>query len=321
MSGRQPRFVSEMATALMVEPQYGMSWSALSTVALAAERLGFGTFLRSDHYTAFDGIARPSTDAWATLAGLAPLTTTIRLGTLVSPVTFRYPGELAKVAATVDEMSDGRVDLGLGTGWYEPEHARHGLPFPDARARREMLAEGLAVIRTLWGPDGASLEGERWPVRDTQFHPKPRARLVLGGNGGPKSLALAAEWADEYNVYDLGTDGVADVWTRLRAACQAIGRDPATISLSVMAVTVLGSGSDLRERIGNLRRVLPDVGDDDEVVARGRSTWLVGDGDAIVDRVAALRRTGASKIVFQDMTADDLSMVEDLARQVLPRIA
>src|SRR4051812_37401 len=184
-----------MRFALMSEPQQGLAYEEILTLARAAEEAGFEAYFRSDHYSSFPGAAGlPTTDAWTTLAGIARETTRINLGTLVSPVTFRAPGNLAKVATTVDEMSGGRVELGLGAGWNEVEHAQHGLPFPDQRTRFEMLEEQVAIVHGLWAePDGWSFDGAHWQVRDAQFAPRPVTRrgrrhpnIIVGGHGGSR---------------------------------------------------------------------------------------------------------------------------------------
>src|SRR3954452_2659962 len=163
-----------MRFALMSEPQQGLAYEEILALARAAEDSGFETYFRSDHYASFPGDSGlPTTDAWATLAGLARETTRIGLGTLVSPVTFREPGNLVKVVTTIDEMSDGRVELGLGAGWNEIEHARYGFPFPDQRERFDMLEEQLAIVHGLWAePDGWSFEGKHWQIHDAQLKPR-----------------------------------------------------------------------------------------------------------------------------------------------------
>src|SRR4051812_6798538 len=198
-----------MRFAFMSEPQQGLAYEEILALARTAEQAGFEAYFRSDHYASFPGAAGlPTTDAWTTLAGLARETTTISLGTLVSPVTFRLPGNLAKVVTTVDEMSGGRIELGLGAGWNDAEHAEHGLPFPDQRERFDMLEEQLAIVHGLWTePDGWSFDGAHWQVHDAQFAPKPVARagrrhpnIICGGHGGPRLARLVARYADEINI-------------------------------------------------------------------------------------------------------------------------
>src|SRR6476660_2011833 len=205
-----------MRFALMIEPQQGLTYDDQLAIVRRAESLGFESFFRSDHYQSFPGPeGEPTTDAWAVLAGLARETTTITLGTLVSPITFRHFGNLVKVVTTVDEMSGGRVEFGLGAGWNEPEHRQLGLPFPEIKDRADMLEEQFAVFHGLWGePDGCSFDGKHVRIEDASFHPKPlarpgrpvgpngaaRPRLLAGGEGAPRSLRIAARYADEFNL-------------------------------------------------------------------------------------------------------------------------
>jgi alkanesulfonate monooxygenase SsuD/methylene tetrahydromethanopterin reductase-like flavin-dependent oxidoreductase (luciferase family) len=196
-----------MRYALMIEPQQGMSYEDIRAVALAAERAGIETLFRSDHYSSFPSAGLATTDAWATTAGLARDTSTLKLGVLVSPVVFRLPGPLAKIAATVHEMSGGRVELGIGAGWHEGEARQFGIPFPPVKQRLDMLEEYAAVVRGLWTrPPGWEFRGTHYEVEDALFEPRPDAagrppiHLIMGGDGKPRSCRLAAEHADEYNV-------------------------------------------------------------------------------------------------------------------------
>src|SRR5512135_793653 len=192
----------------MIEPQQGLTYAEQLAVARRAEAAGFEALFRSDHYESFPGDSdQPTTDAWAVLAGLARETTRIHLGALVSPVTFREPGNLAKVVATVDEMSGGRIELGVGAGWHVDEHRRHGFAFPDIAERAERLEETLEILHGLWeGPDGWSFLGRHYVVEDAHFRPRPgtypgrdggRPRILVGGEGSPRSFRIAARYADE----------------------------------------------------------------------------------------------------------------------------
>src|SRR5918999_1552775 len=191
----------------MTEPQQGLTYEEVLAVARTAEEAGFEGYLRSDHYASFPGESgQHTTDAWTTLAGLARETTRIHIGTLVSPVTFRIPGAFAKQVTTVDEMSGGRVEVGMGAGWNELEHEQLGIPFPAVRERYDMLEEALTILHGLWSePDGWSFEGRHWQVRDALFRPKPawggrrHPHIMVGGGGKPRGLSLAARFADEYN--------------------------------------------------------------------------------------------------------------------------
>jgi F420-dependent oxidoreductase-like protein len=205
-----------MRYALMIEPQQGCSYADQLAVARRAEAAGFEAFFRSDHYDSFPGESgRPTTDAWTVVAGLARETERIRLGVLVSPVTFRHPGTLAKIVATVDEMSGGRVELGLGAGWNDEEHAHHGLPFPPIEIRAEMLEEQLAILRGLWQePDGWSFSGRHYSLPGSLFRPRPVQQpappIIVGGEGSPRSMRIAVRLADEFNVTSATPERVAD---------------------------------------------------------------------------------------------------------------
>ncbi|HEY8921198.1 MAG TPA: LLM class flavin-dependent oxidoreductase, partial [Candidatus Limnocylindria bacterium] len=196
-----------MRFALMSEPQQGLTYDEILAMAHTAEAAGLEAFFRSDHYGSFGGSADgPTTDAWATLAGLARDTSTIRIGSLVSPITFRLPGSFAKVVATVDEMSGGRVEVGMGAGWNEEEHRELGIPFPALRERYDRLEESLAIVHGLWTePDSWSFKGQHWQVRNAHLRPRPtfsgkrHPHLVLGGDGGPRLARLVATYADEFN--------------------------------------------------------------------------------------------------------------------------
>jgi F420-dependent oxidoreductase-like protein len=311
-----------MRAALMIEPQQGYSYQDVLDTALEAERAGFETFFRSDHYTSFPGESGlRTTDAWTTLAGLARETERIRLGTMVSPVTFRLPGVFAKIAATVDEMSGGRVEMGLGAGWNEVEHAELGIPFPDTAGRMDRLEESLAIVRGLWDePDGWDYAGEHYQVRDALFRPKgTRPPLVLGGTGKPRSLRLAATYADEYNISSSTPDEVREIDTRLDAACAKVGRDPATLARSVMAGALVGSDGE-----GFARRVDAQMAIFGERAADGRAwldarrdRWILGTPDAALERIAEYRDTGIGRLLFQVFLPRDLehiALLGELAR-------
>jgi F420-dependent oxidoreductase-like protein len=228
-----------MRFAFMVDPQEGLPYDHMLELAQAAESAGFESFLRSDHWLSLRGDwPAHATDAWTTLAGLARETTRIRLGTLVSPVTFRQPIALAKAVATVDEMSHGRVELGIGAGWYEPEHARFGIPYPPMPVRFEMLEEQLQILIGLWTEQSFDFAGRYFTLQDAICEPKPVQRphppIVVGGYGKPKLIRLAATYADELNLDNPTPDGCREVFGRLDEACRALGRDPATVRRSAM---------------------------------------------------------------------------------------
>ncbi|MGI8703136.1 MAG: TIGR03560 family F420-dependent LLM class oxidoreductase, partial [Candidatus Limnocylindrales bacterium] len=244
-----------MRFALMTEPQQGLTYAELLAIVRTAEDVGFESFFRSDHITSFPGESGlPASDAWATLAGLARETSGISLGTLVSPVTFRFPGNLAKVVTTVDEMSGGRVELGLGAGWNEEEHRQHGIPFPDLHERYDMLEEQLSIVHGLWTEsDGWAFEGRHWQVSDSMFRPRPVERsgrrhpnLIVGGEGRRRGLSLAVRFADEYNISSASPEKAAMVVASLGEACEKAGRNPDHLVVSAMTgVLIAESEADL----------------------------------------------------------------------------
>ncbi|HUR16624.1 MAG TPA: TIGR03560 family F420-dependent LLM class oxidoreductase [Candidatus Limnocylindrales bacterium] len=312
-----------MRYALMTEPQQGLSYDDIAAVATTAERVGFEAFFRSDHYGSFPGDrGMPTTDAWATLGGLARETSTINLGVLVSPVTFRSPGNMAKVVATVAEMAGGRVELGLGAGWNEPEHREHGLPFPEIKQRFDMLEEQLAIVHGLWTePDGWSYAGAHWTVDEALFHPKPPAsgdrrhpNLILGGAGGPRLTRLAATYADELNISSADPAMVGAAYGRLADACRAIGREPGDVTRSAMTGCLIANTEErLRARVRELLVVIGGRDDPNEWLAERQHRWVIGTPDQARRRVDEFAAAGVERLMLQDFLPRDLSMVEEAA--------
>jgi F420-dependent oxidoreductase-like protein len=319
--------------ALMIEPQQGLTYAEQLAIAHRAEAAGFESLFRSDHYQSFPGPAgEPTTDAWAVLAGLSRETTTIGLGTLVSPVTFRSAGNLAKVVTTVDEMSGGRIEFGLGAGWNDEEHNQLGLPFPEIGERADMLEEHFVVLRGLWGePDGWSFQGKHVTIEDASFHPKPiarpgrpigpngaaRPRLLAGGEGSPRSMRIAARYADEFNLSSSSPDRARQKYADLDAACAAIGRDPKSLTRSTMAGVLIGRDeAEVERRKSDLLAAFgDDAGGEDWFDAR-EPRWILGTPDearAMVDRFA---EAGAERLMLQDFIPRDLDMI-DLMAEVL----
>jgi F420-dependent oxidoreductase-like protein len=225
---------------LMIEGQQGVTWNHWLALAESAERLGFEALFRSDHYFSSKGVGgRGSTDAWALLAALAAKTERIRLGTLVSPVTFRLPAVLAKSAATVDEVSGGRVEIGMGAGWWTEEHTQFGIPFPPTRERFEMLEEQLEIVHRLLAEDRFSFDGKHYSLADAECYPKPvqrpRPPIVIGGKKvGPWMQRLIGAWADEFNTVGGSPDEVRERFGRARDGVAAAGREPDTLVTSMM---------------------------------------------------------------------------------------
>ncbi len=309
-----------MRFALMSEPQQGMSFDEILALVRAAEDAGFESYFRSDHYASFPGEAGlPTTDAWATLAGLARETTGITLGTLVSPVTFRPPGNLAKVVTTVDEMSGGRVEVGLGAGWNELEHRQHGLAFPDTPERFDMLEQQLAILNGLWTePDGWSYGGRHWQVVDARFAPRPAPRagrrhpnLIVGGAGGPRMSALVARYGDEINITSVHPSRIGEAYERVAGACRKIGRDPDEVTRSAMSGVLVGRDeAEIRARTKALMASWGSDREDAETwLAERRPRWIIGTPDEARDRVAQFAASGTQRLMLQTFLPRDLDMV------------
>jgi F420-dependent oxidoreductase-like protein len=237
----------------MIEGQEDVTWEQWVALAEACERSGIEALFRSDHYLSVEGEHdRGSLDAWATINALAAITSRIRLGTLVSPATFRHPSVLAKMVVTADHVSGGRVELGLGAGWLEAEHRAYGFPFADTRTRMDVLAEQLEIVHSQWKPGAFSFEGEHYRIENLDALPKPlqqpHPNLIVGGSGGPRSLALAARFADEYNTPFAAVERCREIRAKLDEACEKEGREPLPLSL----MTRLKPLGETRELLGEL---------------------------------------------------------------------
>ena len=312
----------------MVEGQEGVSWEEWTALGDACERAGFDGLFRSDHYLSVVGRGeRPSLDAWTTLAGLAERTTRIRLGTLVSPVTFRHPSVVAKSVATVDHISGGRVELGLGAGWNEGEHEAYGFPFPALRERMEMLEEQLEIVRRLWTEETVTFSGPHYQLEACPAMPKPVQRphppIIVGGQAGPRSIALAVRFADEYNTLLASVDDCRERKATLVDACESGGRDPGTLSLSLMATCVVGS--DRAEVVERVRRVLEAWGaggqDPEQVLAERSERWVAGTPDEVVARLRALGKVGVDRVYLQHLAHADVEMLQLVGAEVMPALS
>ena len=317
-----------MRFALMIEPQQGLSYLEQLEIARLAEGLGFEALFRADHYRSFPGPAdKPTTDAWSVLAGIARETKRIRLGTLVSPVTFRHPGSFAKVVATVDEMSGGRVEVGVGAGWNQAELAVLGLPFPEIADRADLMEDELAILHGLWEePDGWSFQGKQVSIVDASFNPKPVQRphppIIVGGEGRPRSLRLAARYADEYNMSVAGPDLCAEKFAQLDDECRKIGRDPATMRKSTMVGFLVGADqAEFERRVRDLLAMIGEEGTDASVwLEEHRPRWIVGTPDQARAMAARFAASGADRIMLQTMLPRDHAMIELIARELIGKI-
>jgi F420-dependent oxidoreductase-like protein len=303
-----------MRVCLMIEGQEDVTWEQWLALAGACEEHGLEGLFRSDHYESVMGMReRGSLDAWATLAALAARTSRIRLGTLVSPATFRHPSVLAKMVATVDHVSGGRAELGLGAGWHEGEHRAYGFEFPPTSIRMERLAEQLEIVTRSWTEDAVEFQGRHYQVQDLRALPKPvqrpRPTLLVGGGAGPKSLALAARFADEYNTVGVPLEELPERRKRLRDAWREAGRDPEEARLSLMTACVVGRDrAEVEERIG---RVLHAIGSHDSVaeVVDARPNWLLGTVDEVAERLRGLEAAGVGRVMLQHLDHADTEMV------------
>ena len=307
-----------MKLRIFTEPQQGASYAQLLAVAQRAEKLGFDAFFRSDHYQLmgdhFSGLPGPS-DAWITLAGIARETSTIRLGTLVNSATFRNPGVLAISVANVDDMSNGRVELGLGAGWYGAEHSSYGIPFAPLGERFDILTEQLQVITGLWNtPHGAQFNfaGDHYTITDSPALPKPvqsPVPIIVGGGGPKRTPALAARFAAEFNIPFSGIQRFSEQCERVRSACTAINRDPKSLVYSSALVACIGTNE------AEISRRAAAIGRDVEEL---RLNGLCGTPAEAIDRLKAWSAAGADRMYLQFLDLSDLEHLDLVAEQVMP---
>ena len=299
----------------MIEGQEGVTWEQWTSLADACERAGIETLFRSDHYLSFSNPhERAAHDAWTTIAGLAARTTTLRLGTLVSPVTFRHPSLLANAVTTVDHISGGRVELGIGAGWNELEHEAFGFPFPPLRERLEHLAEQIEIVHRLWTEEHVSFEGTHYRLVDCPALPKPvqkpHPRLLVGGRARQGSTNPAARFADEYNVIGSSLEEYAAARRALDEACERAGRDPKTLAMSIMSGFLLGSNED--ELLAHARATLERWGSNAEpaaTVERLRARGLAGTPDELLEGFGRLAEVGVERVALQHIVHEDLDTV------------
>jgi F420-dependent oxidoreductase-like protein len=308
----------------MIEGQEGVTWPQWQALARACEEHRIPALFRSDHYLNLDGNhpERGAMDAWGTLSALAATTSTLRLGTLVSPASFRHPSTLAKLVATADQISGGRIELGLGAGWHEREHEAYGFPFPPLGERIDVLEEQLQVVLGNWGPEPFSFSGRHYTLRDLEALPKPiqdpHPPVIMGGNAGPRSAALAARFADEYNTTFATLDAIRERRSRIEEACEHAGREP--IPFSIMTGVLVGADS--AELESRARQLGDRIGiDPREFLADPPSGWVVGTVDRAAEQLAALRHAGVSRVMCQHLLHDDLDAIALLGDVLAPGVA
>ncbi|MEV6518567.1 LLM class F420-dependent oxidoreductase [Micromonospora chalcea] len=309
-----------MELRIFTEPQQGATYDQLLAVARRAEETGFAAFFRSDHYLKMGSVSGDPgpTDAWTTLAGLARDTTRIRLGTLMTAATFRLPGPLAITVAQVDQMSGGRVELGIGTAWYAEEHAAYGIPFPPLGERFDRLEEQLAVITGLWStPAGSTFDfpGTYYPVSDSPALPKPvqrpRPPILLGGMGPKRTPRLAARYADEFNLPFVSVEDTVTQFQRVRDACAEIDRDPSTMAWSNALVLCCGRNE------AEVKRRAEAIGRDPNEL---RANGAAGTPAEVVETLGRYAETGSSRAYLQVLDLTDLDHLELVAAEVMPHV-
>lgn len=301
-----------MRTNLMVEGQESVTWQQWVDLAAAVEGNGLEGLFRSDHYQSVASrTERSSLDAWATLAALAATTERIRLGTMVSPASFRHPSVLAKQVVTADHVSGGRVELGLGAGWHELEHTTYGFPFHELGTRYDVFAEQLEIVRRQFSEERFDHHGEHYTLEGCEARPKPvqgRLPIILGGMAGPRASALAARWADEYNTVFPTLEAVRERRGNVEQACEEAGRE--MLVFSVMTGCVVGRDEDeARDRGRRLHEVSRSDKPFDAWWDGLQAEWVCGSVDRAGERLAELAEAGVDRIMLQHQLHDDLDMV------------
>ena len=307
----------------MVEGQEGLTWERWFRIAEQVERLGFDSLWRSDHFFSVMGrTERSSLEAWTSLAALASRTTRIAFGPLVSPMTFRHPALLARMAAAVDVLSGGRLVLGVGAGWNEEEHAAYGITLPPLKERMDRLEEGISVIRALWAGGPVDFSGNYYSLRQATAEPRPLQRpgppLLIGGDGEVRLLAIVARHADEWNSHAAGPDQYRLKRARLEEHCRKAGRDPDTIRRSWMGgVLIAADGPQLERKADWFKKfltMLKDVPSDRVVEQLKAKSWLVGTPDQVAAQLTGWSSAGVQRVMLQYFDLDDMDGLELLAQ-------
>jgi F420-dependent oxidoreductase-like protein len=314
-----------MKICLMIEGQENVTWQQWIALATACEAGGFDALFRSDHYTSLSGQATKAgtLDAWTTLAGLAASTATLRFGTLVSPVTFRHPSVLAKSVVTVDHISGGRVELGMGAAWNDNEHRQFGFSFPSVAERMSILEEQVEIVHRLWTEDTLTFEGRHYRFDACKGLPKPvqdpHPNLLIGGEARSRSVALAVRWADEYNLDYATATEVRERRLRISAACESAGRDPSTLTLSMMTLCLVGSDrAELEAKTLRLMALEREEGDPAAYLeAQIGQGAVCGTTQEVLEQLARLSEAGLERIMLQHLVHDDLESVDLIGREIV----
>jgi alkanesulfonate monooxygenase SsuD/methylene tetrahydromethanopterin reductase-like flavin-dependent oxidoreductase (luciferase family) len=323
--------------ALMIEAQQGLTYEDQLVIARRAEAAGFETLFRSDHYASFPGGSdQVTSDAWAVLAGLARETSTIGLGTLVSPVTFRHPGNFVKLVTTVDQMSGGRLEIGVGAGWNDDDHGPLGLPFPPIEARADLMEDQLALLHGLWEePAGWSFQGHQLTVREGTLVPGPvqvagrpigrngraRPRIITGSEGSPRGFRLAARYSDEFNLSSSTPEIAREKQAQLDAACIAADRDPASLTRSAMVGVLVGANdAEVDRRAAALLVAVGASGGARAWLDARRNRWIMGGPDEARAMVRRYAEAGIERIMLQDFLPRDGDMIDLMAAELIGRV-
>ena len=312
-----------MEVCLMVEGQEGETWQDWVAIAEAVEASGLDGLFRSDHYLSMNGPGANAMDAWAILSALAARTTRIRLGTMVSPATFRHPSVLANMASTVDHISDGRVELGLGAGWYEAEHRAFGFDFPSAATRLTVLEEQAEIIHRQWTEDDVSFSGRHFALEHCTARPKPVQQpppMIIGGSGKRRTVAVAVRFGAEYNASVFSTEQCAQLRSVLDRECERQGRDPASLRFSAFVQNaVIGTSSaDVASRMARVQREL-DHGTGG-LLAEPVGRWFTATTAEAVERLSEWAAAGAHRVMLQHQLWSDLDTIALIGEEILPRV-
>jgi alkanesulfonate monooxygenase SsuD/methylene tetrahydromethanopterin reductase-like flavin-dependent oxidoreductase (luciferase family) len=312
-----------MRLGIMIEGQEGLTWPRWQRLARTVEDAGYESLFRSDHLTGLFGNAeRASLDTWASLTWLASATTRLRFGPMVCPLTFYHPALLAKRAAAVADLAGGRLDLGIGAGWHEGEHAMYGIPFPGLKERLDRLDCGARAITALWTGNKVTLEQPYYPLRQAESYPLPprgRVPLVIGGRGEKRTLAIVAEHADEWNVTRVTFDEYTGKRAVLERHCGAIKRDAATIARSLMVPIIYGrTAAEVEARLAKAKTIFPRIPDD--AAAWRAAGFLYGSADDIVRDLKRWQSLGIHRVLLQLLDMEDLAAIEAIAKDILPAL-
>ena len=314
---------------IMIEGQEDLTWDRWHRVAEHTEALGFESIWRSDHLIPdVSDDTSEALEAWISLATLADRTNRLRFGPLVTPITFRHPAVLAKMAASIDQLSNGRLEFGLGAGWHDGEHKAFGVPYPNMAERFERLEESLQLTIATWTRDNVTFEGKHYRLENITSHPKPVQRphppIIIGGNGKKRTIPLAAKYGNEWNGTSQTPDEYRERRELLRGLCEGFGRDPDTVRCSLMLTLLTGrtDGLEVRTRIRTLAGIMSKyphmpTATPESLSQEGR---LVGTPSQVVERLQQFEEAGAERFMLQIFDCDDMDMLETLAADVMPQI-